>query len=251
MEIVRRTTKSETEVIYDSDNYDIRECMSYKSGQRVIDVVRKIDNRVLFEVPDYTSFIVQCHNEEKALPYFVVAINNELSEYVTYNNVPTIKKIGFIENWCSLDYALIGHSSIRYGKEKDNRWKIYSPFRINPTWEFDHIYDELLDKTKGILLVKKIITYSPNYSDTLYYGIDQDTLDIVTPIYSEFQDRYINIPKVIDEDAGRYEIEKNEMISIQNEVFRYLGLVEEQMKSDKTITINNKPNMTFINSLIK
>ena len=71
--------------------------------------------------------------------------------------------------------------------------------------EFDYIYnDKKINEIvgKNILMVSEIKRASTNLvSDTITYGIDPETFEIVTPIWSELQQRYIDIytDKQVDE----------------------------------------------------
>ncbi|MFV0249996.1 MAG: hypothetical protein ACK5HP_03040 [Bacilli bacterium] len=108
---------------------------------------------------------------------------------------------------------------------------------------YSDIYDKIVivkskknESTKKIFKVTKTIKGSSGIKDTLTYKISPNTFEIISPIYSELQQRIIKIPNEFHNqifNQGKFMINEltnlkkvKEQIVIETEIKKYLHLLE-------------------------
>ena len=224
---------------YDKDKYDFE----YVKSKGVIILRRKSDNQVLEIFSDKIEYIVQSNTGN--VTNFIVTDYSEVDKdgsrifkikhYVDTGSDELSLRRQFDYDGSTLDQCRITESSFIVD-QKGCGGSIYN--LENKSKNFDYIYNnkkisEIIGE--NILMVSEIKrSFFGELTDRLTYGIDPSTFEIVTPIWSELQQRYIAMytDKQVDELQEKYpfgNIKKNSLEdnTIYFEVERYLRLLTE------------------------
>lgn len=251
------------EVVYDKDSYSVE----HVNDSGMVILRRLKDNRVVRIFRDSINYLFQYYDGEVA--HFVVG---DYSDCLNDSNAsPSImhfvdrgtSSLDFIKSFkgdgssfnkihfgdCSFVVDTNGYGGYVYNlKDK-------SPY-------YDHIYcDSEVKKYFGndIILVSKRCSVYPNYDlkDNITFGIDSRTFDIVTPIWSELQQRLIPVysKEEMDEILNKLHAFSNynpSGFTIWYEVERYLSLLGNYFeKTDKVFNSNDSLNEQFVMKFVK
>ena len=239
---------------YDNQKYEIE----YVKRKNMIILKRISDSKILDIFSDKIGFIVQQDGESQT--NFLVTDYSDLDK----GEKKSVKFKHFV------DY---GSSDALYLEKEFNCNSIWlSDCRINDgcyiveqsgyggciynlnkkSKRFDNIYhDERINSILGdnILLVSREIDSHSRIKDTITYGINLNSFEIVTPIYSKLQQRYIPIYTKEQVDEINKEFHKKgqfiriydfslEEITIYLEVTRYLELLDAYLEEPKEVYLD-------------
>lgn len=189
---------------YDDKEYEIEYVpegkVSSLNKNKLFILRRKGGNKIIKVFTGNISFIVQCRDQD----------NNHFLVGSSSNTMMGIK--GNITHYIdNLDDELIritdlscNDVSLNNVRMKDNVFLIYekgySGYLYNlkeSSKRYSRVYDDEVVKSimgDNILLVseERNSRYDKDLKDEITYGIDIDTFDIKTPIYSKLQQRYID-----------------------------------------------------------
>lgn len=196
-EAVIEKDRQEITLKYDKERYDIE----YVKEQGVFILRRLADNKVVKIFGDNIGFIVQCDKDEQ--------INFMVAEYSKDESGTEITKLQHYvdDSWRDslqlkkeFECASIWLPTCRV---TDNSWLVEHDryggclYNLNKkSKEFKHIFkDERITDMLGgnTLLVSEKVSSRSDIYDTITYGINPETFEITTPIWSEHQHRKINI----------------------------------------------------------
>ena len=253
IDIGRRTIDLE----YDKDKYSI-DCFIDDEEQnndfidnRKIYIIlkRKSDNRIIKVFSEPISFLVQVDNNDDT--HFIVSTYNQfetchLIDYVDKDyNDKLIVKNKYINEDPILENNRVGSSFVV--RQFNSGGYIYNVGNDYCSEFYDKIYKE--DKIneiigKDVLLVEQIKYCCSNSKifDTITFGINPDTLRIVTPIWISLQKRLINIytEEEFEEFKKNYpphafDVTDRETFTIYNEVYNYLDKINDQLENNDEV----------------
>lgn len=218
------------------------------------------------------SFIIQTKINE--INHFMVADYNknlndrsksdELIHYIDYGN-PTLnehKRLD-IKSSCLCSTRIMDNVYLTSFCDKEQLYNLKKESK-----RYDKIFwkNGLMDRfdEKTVLVNEKLYGEGKyDINDLLTYGINPETYEIVTPIWSELQQRSFNV--YTDEDR-RQLTEKlakqlqfinkevsNEKITIYFEVEKYLNIISEQLEPQNSIFVGfpEKINEEFVKKFTK
>lgn len=237
MEIKYLETKEDNprriEYVLDEKKFEIKIIDEY--GIQKVNIYNKQDNRLLasFNVVDEPSlstlkFIYRNPNLEYTDFYIgrtsFTRKNSTLTSYIFHDNGTDLAESGFsslhkrneynIHSTSLEEVCINGQNFIVDGKgviegagtiyTAGLEGSILSIHRTKPTEHFSRIFRNKED-SKIIYVERKIATKVPEVCDYIVYGIDSDTLEIATKIYSKNKDKYIDIldEEQIEEESKR------------------------------------------------
>lgn len=197
--INKKGTTGYINVKYDKEKYDIE----YVETKNIVILRRKKDNKVLEIFSDKIGFIVQVDTD---VTNFLVTdyskYDDGMSSEISFNHYTVNDYEDSLHLKKSLDCYDCNLSTCRltdksYIVEQNG----YSGCIYNleeKSDRFSFIYDDKkvreYFKDDTLLVTKKVSPYGANYiDDTITYGINPETFEIVTPIWSDLQQRFINI----------------------------------------------------------
>lgn len=214
--VVRRYDRK-TYLEYDENEYDIE----YSSGIDKFIIRSKKTNQVRLILDDNIGFIIQNKDEQNGISNFMVSSTNRKEENSTslchYIDYETQDKM--IKKY-TLPISSINEKDIRIGTNvyvtdtyHDKKLKrLYNQNRTSKV--FDEVYysprlTERVEKIigKNIIMVREDKKANGRITDSLIYGIDPQTFEAVTPIWSDFKQDFVD-PK---EDETKYIEEANSM----------------------------------------
>ena len=184
----------EIDLQYDNFEYSV----DVSEKDKIIVLRRLEDNKVIKVFNDQISFLVQVGNY---CPSFIVVTWDEnkqpkLIHYVDYKNRDYLEK----ENEFDVNTVLLKEIRLTERSfivnQNNAGGKIFTVG--NGSTYYDRIYkDRKINDIigKNIVMVDEVKSGEKNkeIEDTLTYGINPDTKEIVTPIWSRLQNRLINI----------------------------------------------------------
>lgn len=261
--------KSRTETIYleyDKEKYDIE----YVSNRNTIILRRLIDNKVVEIFSDKVGFIVQCNAFGKThfLATTYTQIDQRGLEVITlkhYIDEPLsdslILQQQFACNSIQLDECRITDNSFMV-EQLGYGGSIYN--LSQKTKKFVYVYnDKKINKIVGdnVLMVseRKSACSDNDVNDTITYGINPVTFEIVTPIWSRLQQRFIEIytEEQINQMNGgtNINIEKPNLgdITIYFEIERYLNYISMHLNTKQEMYLDcmDKVNESFVKKFVK
>lgn len=253
---------------YDKEKYDIE----YVKSKNVIILRRLSDKQILEIFNDKIGFIVQ--NDSYGETNFVITDYSEGEKYIylkhfvdkVYSDKLILKNQ--LECDC-IDLQSCRVTDKSFIVEQDR----YSGclYNLNRTSKrFDHIYN---DKRISEIVGEDILMVSENkralgnsdIKDTLTYGINPETYEIVTPIWSEMQQRYINIYTEEQMDKVRKQLAKeyknidvetcsSSDITIHFEIGKYLEILASHFTRNDNIYLDfmeNQVNKEFVKKFVR
>lgn len=244
---------------YDDDKYDVQYIKHKNKEKNVILLKRLADNMVLEVFSDKIGFIVQ-RNKDQQVNFLVTdyseALKNEnvkpnFTHYVETEsavNYLEVKKefecdTPFFEDLKIADNSFIVEAS-------DYGGAIYNLDKKSAN--FDYIYNddqiiEMFDEGDTVLVTEVKTPFTRrDIIDRLTYGINVNTLEITTPIWSELQQRFINIYSQEKADAlteklvkeGQWVCEPNYTpgeLTMLFEVDNYLNILKDYIDKPRCV----------------
>ena len=262
------TEKNQTiHLEYDKEKYNIE----YVKSKNAIILRRLWDNTVLEIFNDNVGFIVQSDvfgetnfvvtdHSEKENVWFKHFIDRKYSDKLILRNKFTCDSVHLEE--CRITDSSFIVEQCGYAA---------SEYNLDKTWRrFDRIYnDKKISKIvgEGILMVseKKRAFVNSDVEDTITYGINPETYEIVTPIWSEMQQRYISVyttnqmDKIKEKLAKEHKLIDTENVSLSDitihfEIENYLNVVAYHFERNDTIYLDgfdSKVNEDFVKKFIR
>lgn len=254
---------------YDKEEYSVE----YVKNKNIILLRRLSDNQIKEVFSDKIGFIVQCNKEKKV--NFLVTDYSEMEKngdtkimfkhYIDKNFSDSLcLKEKFECSSISISQCRITDSS--YLIEQKHGWSIYNLDK--KTKMFERVYNDekvkmFFDDNTILVSDKRDASLNFEISDTLTYGINPETLEITTPIWSELQQRWIPIYTQQQVDKLREEEYKNGFylatqslgeMTIYFEIQRYLEKIDKQLDKPQNIYLDSrrsKVNEKFIKKFVK
>lgn len=259
------------DIEYDEKRYNVE----YVQEEGVILLRRLSDNKVIKIFSDNIGFLVQVDKDNKT--HFLVSnykTDNEeikLKHYIDYKYDNKLKLVKEFDNsYVSLSEIRLSDSSFIIEKNHYSA-SIYN--LENRSRRFDRIYNDekvrtLFNASDNTIMVSRLETADFNHkiNDMLTFGINPETYEITTPIWSEDQQRFISIytEEQLDEiekillAKGKFLNRKISAaeITIALEITHYLNIRDQYTDKPKSIyvdgqTIDKKINEEFVRSFIK
>ena len=264
--VINKENGTDIYLNYDEKNYLIE----YVKNKHMIALKDCFTNSILEIFTDEIGFLVQ-YNEGDVVNFIVTEYQEEdetikLKHFVDDGNCEElIFKREFDCNAADIDSCRITDSSF-FVEQSGNSSCIYN---LNEkSKRYDSIYkDDRISKMFGddnILMVneKEYAFYNFNISDTITYGINPETFEIVTPIWSELQQRFIDL---YTEKQAEDAIKKCEMsvsvsnynladITIAYEIQKYLNKLDNYFDKPQKVYLDSfgdKINEPFVKKFIK
>lgn len=261
-DIICRKDGCTIDLKYDKEKYSIE----YSKSKNKIILRRLLDNQVLEIFSDKIGFIVQCNIEGQT--NFLVTDYSEVDKngLLKFKHYTASNYSDSLELKDSFDCTCIDLSDCRitdssYLVEQDG----YTACIYNlkqKSRRFENVYNDseikkIFNDNTLLVLEKVRADYRSDINDTLTYGINPETLDIATPIWSELQQRYINIYD--QEQLDREGVFLSNMEDLRRRVFyfevkRYLNEIAKQLDAPQEVYINDgcdrKINKEFVRSFI-
>lgn len=255
--ILTSTRTGFTDLKYDASTFEIEYIDEIKTF-----LLRRLTDGEILNIFGDISFIVQ--HEEKTRTSFVVSEYDSkrkcciLNHYIYNRKGEFYKRMSLKSSSLYLSECAVSKNSYRFDYPNAKK-AIYNLCLTSRP--FSEIYMD--DKIKA-LLGKNILIVSEEkendiVKDTITYGINPDTLEVVTPIWSELQQRYIDV--YTDEQIAEINLEDikwklkytdNGTITIYMEVERYLQELACHLPQPKKIyTENKKIDKEFVKSFIR
>lgn len=263
-ELIKKDDGITIDLKYDNKKYDIE----YVKSKNMIILRRLIDNKILEIFSDKIGFIVQCDLKEQTnfliTDYHEKDKNgNTLLKFKHYIDRSYLDSL-LLEKSFDCDSAALslsritdssylveqsGYSGCIYNlNQKSKRYKrIYNDQKVNAFF-----------KDNTILVSEEISSFvRHDVNDTLTYGINPETFEITTPIWSELQQRYINV--YTEEQANKLKNIKGSFLNLDEitiyfEVKRYLNEIAKQFDRPKSVymdTMDSKVNEEFVKKFVK
>lgn len=183
---------------YDEKSYFIEHF--YDKKNIFIIIKDKIYNTIVKVFYEPISFVVQVNDENAAISHFIVGMINEFGNYVLrdYSDQFFCRALQPVDEF-ELDNLTL--SEIRLSeksfKVKENGERIFTVGKyLSNQYEKIHNNEKVKKIVgKNIVMVDQVKRGKQNdeIEDTLTYGINPDTKEIVTPIWSKLQNRLINV----------------------------------------------------------
>lgn len=269
-DIIKKENGHIIDLKYDKENYNIE----YVKNKNLIILRRLLDNQILEIFSDKIGFIVQCNLGEQT-NFLVTDYSEEdrngitllkFKHYVDKSYLDSLHLVKSFDCDCAnLSFYRITDSS--YIVEKSGYTGcIYNLDRKSKC--FKRIYDDKkVSKffNDGTLLVSEEIsaTARNDISDTLTYGINPETFEITTPIWSEEQQRWINVYTREKVERLREELREKGLflgredlgeITIYFEVERYLNILAEKIDRPQCVytdIMRSNVNKDFVKKFVK
>lgn len=253
---------------YDREKYDIE----YVKNKSAIILRRLSDNTVLEIFNDKVGFIVQVdglgetrfvvtdYSQGENNIYLKHFVDRKYSDKLILKNKLTCNTIHINECRVSDNSFIVeqhGYSGSIYNLNKTSR-------------NFDFIYnDNKISQIvgEGVLMVSETMRalVASDIKDTIIYGINPETFEIVTPIWSKMQQRYINIytkeqiDKVRKDLSNEYknidvETFSSSDITIHFEIRKYLEIVASHFTRNDNMYLDfmkSKVNESFVKKFVK
>lgn len=189
------------EIVYDSTKYEF-ECVY---GLNKIILRRLKDGKIIHIFDTKITFIVECDKNNRA--NFMVGEcsgefrNNKLKHYIDKGKENLeLESTLDISSECSLDQCQITNNSFAFVKKNSQCYSAYNSIYTldGRTKSFKKIYNDKRIQMKfkePTILVEQEYgkSYYDSVSDRVFYGVNPETLEINTPIWSELQQRLIPI----------------------------------------------------------
>lgn len=207
--IVRRYD-GKTYLEYDENEYDIE----YSSGIDKFIIRSKKTNQVRLILDDNIGFIIQNKDKKIGISNFMVSRVNRKDENGTllYHYIDSEVEDKMLKRK-TLPISSINAKDIRIGNKLyltdtyyDNKLKIlYNQNKTSKVYDevyTDPVLNERVEKIigKNVIMVRENKKINDRIIDTLIYGIDPETFEVVTPIWSDFKQEFIDSnAKSIDE----------------------------------------------------
>lgn len=250
---------------YDEDKYIIE----YVKSKHMIALKDRFTNGILEIFTDEIGFLVQ-YNEGGTVNFVVTEYQGEdetikLKHFIDDGSSDElIFKSEFDCNAADIDSCRITDSSFLV-EQAGNSSCIYN---LNEkSKRYDNIYkDDRISKMFGgnILMVneKEYAFYNFNISDTITYGINPETFEVVTPIWSELQQRFIDlytneqVEDIIDKDEMFISTKKYNLadITIAYEIQKYLNKLDSYLDKPQKVYLDSfggEINESFVKRFIK
>lgn len=268
--IIKKDNRDKIYLKYDKEKYNIE----YVKNKNIIILRRLSDNKIIEIFSDKIGFIVQC--DLKNQTNFLVtdygkkdSYGNTLYQFIHYTDRSYLDSLQLEESfdceYTDIYTARITDSSyqIRYVGRPSY---IYNLNEVSK--EFCKIYNDQKVKdffNDNTLLVseKQFANLRHEVNDTLTYGINPETYEITTPIWSELQQRFINVYTQEEVDRLREELSKKGLflnrkdlgeITIYFEVKRYLNEIAKHIDEPQSIykdVLYSEVNEEFVKKFIK
>lgn len=270
--IIKRNRLDMTDIYlkYDEQKYNIE----YSERKNILILRRLSDNEILGIFSDRIGFIVQCDINEEA--NFLVTDYSEIDK----NNDVQVKFKHYIDRYAADSLYLkkqfrCDTAHYQQCHITDSSYLIEQPYvtivyNLDKSKKFERVYyNEKINEIIGAntLLVTEKLNATLNYeiSDTITYGINPETFEITTRIWSEEQQRYIDVytkdqVEKIDENLRQkghcLNMEDFTLgdITIELEIQKYLNLSEKYLNKSKSVYLDycgDKVNEEFVKTFIK
>lgn len=251
---IEKSNRGIIELEYNPEQFSIE----HIRNKNIIILRRLSDNVVLEVFNDNVGFIVQNNTNDQI--NFLVSEYREDERYLKFKHYVAEKWSDQLllknEFNCSsvwLDEHRITDSSFIV-EDSYYGGRIYNLEQISDS--FHRIYnDKKLNKyfSEKTLMVSKKIGTGSEFVDTITYGINPETFQIVTPIWSELQQRFIKVytkqqaeelneklKKIGQEINFRHSLDE---ITIYFEIERYLQLLPKYLEGPKQIYLDHMDSM--------
>lgn len=236
-------------VEYDDEVYDIDLCNSENGYNHIVIVDKKNGNALRIFDASTTGFIVQKTFNNKTL-LFVSYFDKENRKYYLMKYGSTLcSGVDSPVSVPSIKYELIylGYGSFIINDEhigyKYPGNLIYNPFQNKRSRNFRKIYLFEIERHPKYVHGTELISFEKDefdmtrIYDEVTYGIDLQTLDICTPIYSERMNDYFEVVDEKPDDEtlmyldymhGYYDINKPGDVTIINKIIKPLMAVKPE-----------------------
>lgn len=247
---------------YDGKKYNIE----YVKSKRIIILRRLADNRTLEIFSDKIGFIVQYNSEEQTNFLVTAPSENGVIEFKHYvdsgygdslqlkNSFEGGNKILVLRRITDSSYIVDqsnGTSRLYNLNETSKRFgRIYTDPRVRRFFN---------DKT--VLVSETVYSdYRRDIYDTLTYGVSLETFEITTPIWSELQQRFINVynkeqvDKLVNEKGLRFDGISLDEITISYEIKRYLNEIAKQFGEPQSVytgLMSEEVNKEFVMKFVR
>lgn len=260
------------DVEYDESKFDIS---FIESEERI--VVSRLRDGAILKTFTNIGFIVQ--TEMDGFNHFVVS---DYTEYKDNNSKPK-KLMHYIEYQYQKELLLenklvIDSIWLKQHRIMDNVYLVGAPFaeqrlynlkKESDSYKKVFLENDVMEKVnRKFVLVNRIIHADSNYevSDLLTYGINPETYEIVTPIWSEMQQRSLNVYTDEEREQLNQKIRSqkiygindkctNDEITIYYEIQKYLDVIGKIYKNKNMVyneSVYTKTiNENFIKKFIK
>lgn len=255
---------------YDKEKYSIE----YFKGKDMIILKRLSDNQILEVFNDKIGFITQCNTEEQVnflVTQYCSRDNESKSETIKFNHYTDRWYLDSLQLENSFDCESMFLSAIRI---TDKSYLVeqsgYTSCIYNLSQKskrFKRVYNDQKVKaffSDNTLLVSELIFGGrDDLNDTITYGINPETFEITTPIWSDLQQRSINVYTKEQLDKIRDELSKKGMVlnieelgeaTIYFEVERYMHEIAEQLDGQQSVyrdVFANDVNEDFVRKFVK
>lgn len=207
------TTRDKRTIVlkYDKENYSIE----YVKNKNIIILRRLLDNQILEIFSDRIGFIVQCNIGEQ-VNFIVTNYSTDMREKNKLNHYTDRWYLDSLQLEKSFDCDTCGISNVRITdssyliNQQGHTGCLYNLSQISR--RFKRVYnDEKVNKyfkDNTLLVSERFGGLDDDIKDTLTYGINPETFEITTPIWSELQQRSINVYTEEQADKIRDEFAK-------------------------------------------
>lgn len=242
------------EVEYDSFHYDFE----YIEKAHIIILKRLDDQKIIGVFHDEIGFIVERHHDNK--DHFLVTDYSKGEENIRFIHYIADSHLNELYKKCELDcsYAALECCHITdnsfYLEQKYHEGIFYNLDK--PSKKFNRVYiDEKINNVLGesVILVSEEKDENLHVSDTITYGINPETYEVVTPIWSDLQQRFIPLYSCDCEEARKYPYTSLFDIVLEFEVEKYLRILEQRYEKNIGIyedILQSKINDSFVKKFL-
>lgn len=265
LETTIKTARRTVTIKIDPNRYEIE----YVESEECFILRRLEDGKVLKIFSDNIGFLVQ--HDEKDSTSFVVSEYDEQEKSIMIRHYKSDEYEDFSlcanlrsYSWKFDNCFISGNSYV--GMVNRNRGYIYNLSVGRTNSNFDKIYfDDKIRRLFGdnTVLVTMTIGDSTIVRDTITYGINPETFAIVTPIWSELQQRYINVCTKEELEEINRKLKKGNLnyqnyslgeLTIYLEIERYLEELTHYLQHPKSVyrdVFEEEIDEEFVKSFIK
>lgn len=248
-EIIRHKDGSITVVKYDPSKYEIVIDYSYDEYDGEKYFVRKSNGERLFGILNCTSFIIECSRD--GIEHFFISQKGIVSHYTENGHYSSLSFKGRCGGApLKLFECQIADGSYIVDSDKEG-CSMINLNGITPKYKYVKPIDY-----NGAKVV--IISCNTDNQDTLIYGINPETSEVVTRIWSRLQRRYIDLYTKEDymKKFGEPFVEEDTAftladITIENEIENILAQIKYQMGNtpEELYMPNEQLNDEFLSGL--
>jgi len=250
---INKSDRGIIELEYNPEQFSIE----YIKNKNIL-ILRRLSDNVVLEVFDdtvgfivqhdgeeRTDFLVSKYDEKKGKVSFIHYVEEKWNDQLLLKNEFSCSSTNLREHRIT-DSSFIVEDCMYHAR-------IYNLETLSDS--FDIIYnDKKLDEyfSEKTLMVRKKIGIG-EFNDTITYGINPETFQILTPIWSELQQRFINVYTeeqidILDEQYRKKGSIINRKFNLDEmtiyfEIERYLELLSRYLDEPKKIYLDCNENM--------